>query len=59
MSGDNTALATMLSTSWGQAAAANATAFGVNPTALAATCVLESNCQANPAGPVQSPARFR
>ena len=50
MSGDNTALATLLSTSWGQTAAANATALGVNPTALAATCVLESNCQANPGG---------
>jgi hypothetical protein len=50
VSGDNTALATMLGTSWGQTAAANATALGVNPTALAATCVLESNCQANPGG---------
>ena len=50
VSGDNTALATMLGTSWGQTAAANAVALGVNPTALAATCVLESNCQANPGG---------
>jgi hypothetical protein len=50
VSGDNTALAAMLGTSWGQTAAANATALGVNPTALAATCVLESNCQANPGG---------
>ena len=40
----------MLGTSWGQTAAANATALGVNPTALAATCVMESNCQANPGG---------
>jgi hypothetical protein len=40
----------MLGTSWGQAAADNATALGVNPAALAATCVLESNCQANPGG---------
>ena len=50
VSGDGTALATMLSTSWGQTAADNATALGVNPAALAATCVLESNCQANPGG---------
>ena len=40
----------MLSTSWGQTAADNATALGVNPAALAATCVLESDCQANPGG---------
>lgn len=45
-----TALGTMLATPWGQAAADNATALGVNPAALAATCVLESNCQANPGG---------
>jgi hypothetical protein len=50
VSGDGTALATMLGTSWGHAAADNATALGVNPAALAATCVLESNCQANPGG---------
>jgi hypothetical protein len=50
VSGDGTALATMLGTSWGQAATDNATALGVNPAALAATCVLESNCQANPGG---------
>ena len=50
VSGDGTALATMLGTSWGQAAADNASALGVNPAALAATCVLESNCQANPGG---------
>ena len=50
VSGDGTALATMLATSWGQTAADNATALGVNPAALAATCVLESNCQANPGG---------
>jgi len=50
VSADSTALGTMLATSWGQTAADNATALGVNPTALAATCVLESNCQANPGG---------
>jgi hypothetical protein len=48
--GDSAALATMLGTSWGQTAASNATALGVNPSALAATCVLESGCQANPGG---------
>ncbi len=39
------ALDTMLSQSWGAAAEANAQSLGVNATALAATCVLESNCQ--------------
>ncbi len=46
--GDGTSSATldtMLSQSWGAAAGANAESLGVNPTALAATCVLESNCQ--------------
>jgi Type IV secretion system proteins len=47
---DNSPLSTMLATSWGQTAASNAAALGVNPTALAATCVLESNCTANPGG---------
>ena len=39
------ALDTMLAQSWGTAAEANAQSLGVNATALAATCVLESNCQ--------------
>jgi len=39
------ALSTMLGTPWGAAAVANAQALGVNPSALAATCVVESNCQ--------------
>jgi hypothetical protein len=39
------ALTTMLSTSWGATAVANAQALGLNPSALAATCVLESGCQ--------------
>jgi hypothetical protein len=43
--GDSDALTTMLGTSWGNAAVSNADALGVNPSALAATCVLESNCQ--------------
>jgi len=38
-------LSTMLSQPWGAAAVANAQALGVNPSALAATCVLESGCQ--------------
>lgn len=49
-SGGSTALDTMMAQSWGQAAAGNATALGVNPSALAATCVLESNCSANVGG---------
>lgn len=36
---------TMLAQSWGQQAADNATRLGVNPTALAATCLIESGCQ--------------
>jgi len=39
------ALSTMLGTPWGAAAVANAQALGVNPSALAATCVIESGCQ--------------
>jgi len=39
------ALDTMLTQSWGDTAASNATALGVNPSALAATCVIESGCQ--------------
>ncbi len=41
----NTALATMLGTAWGATAVANAQTVGVNPSALAATCVLGSGCQ--------------
>lgn len=43
--GSSTALATMLGTAWGATAVANAQTVGVNPSALAATCVLESGCQ--------------
>jgi hypothetical protein len=43
--GDSDALGTMLGQSWGAAAVSNAAALGVNPSALAATCVLESGCQ--------------
>ena len=49
-SGDGAALDTMAAQPWGQQAADNATALGVAPAALAATCVLESNCTANPGG---------
>ena len=46
--GDNSdVLNTMLGTSWGNTAIANAQAVGLNPTALAATCVIESGCGAN------------
>ena len=40
----------LTSQSWGAAAAANATALGVTPVALATTCVLESGCNANTGG---------
>jgi len=35
----------MQAQSWGYAATANAETLGVNPSALAATCAIESNCQ--------------
>jgi hypothetical protein len=38
-------LDTMTSQSWGLQAEQNAQALGVNPSALAATCVVESGCQ--------------
>jgi hypothetical protein len=41
----STALSTMLGTTWGAQAVNNADALGVNASALAATCVLESGCQ--------------
>lgn len=43
--GNSDALGTMLGTSWGSAAVENANALGINPSALAATCVIESGCQ--------------
>lgn len=49
-SGGGGSLDTMLRTDWGAAAASNAAALGVNPAALAATCVMESGCAANPGG---------
>lgn len=39
------ALDTMLGTTWGANAVAAAQAIGVNPSVLAATCVVESGCQ--------------
>ena len=41
----NNALNTLLSQSWGASAVNEAEALGVNPSALAATCVVESGCQ--------------
>jgi hypothetical protein len=41
----SSALDTMTSQSWGLQAQQNAQALGVNPSALAATCVVESGCQ--------------
>jgi hypothetical protein len=46
-SGSSDALTTMLGTSWGATAAANAQSVGLNASALAATCVMESGCGAN------------
>jgi hypothetical protein len=43
--GSSDALNTMIGTAWGNTAVANSEALGVNPSALAATCVLESGCQ--------------
>ena len=43
--GDSAALSTMMGTDWGSTAIANAQSVGVNPSALAATCVLKSGCQ--------------
>jgi hypothetical protein len=43
--GASVALDTMTSRSWGASASEGATAVGVNPTALAATCMVESGCQ--------------
>ena len=43
--GSSDALNTMLGQPWGSTAINNAEALGVNPSALAATCVIESGCQ--------------
>jgi hypothetical protein len=43
-------LDTMLSKSWGSGAQSVATAMGINPSALAATCVMESGCRNSGAG---------
>jgi len=43
--GSGDAYNTMMAQSWGSAAANAASAMGVSATALAATCVMESNCQ--------------
>jgi hypothetical protein len=42
---DSSALDTMLGTSWGASAEQTAEALGVNPSAVAATCEVESGCQ--------------
>jgi hypothetical protein len=44
-SADSDALNTLLGQSWGAQAVSEAEAVGVNPSALAATCVIESGCQ--------------
>jgi hypothetical protein len=43
--GTSDALTTLLGTSFGSQVITNAQAMGVNPSALAATCVIESGCQ--------------
>jgi len=43
--GASTALDLMSGRSWGEAASQNALAVGVNPSALAGTCLMESACQ--------------
>ena len=47
---DSAAMASMMSRSWGEAAAQNAEAVGVTAVSVAAACTLESNCTANPGG---------
>jgi hypothetical protein len=42
---DSSALDTMLGTSWGASAEQSAEELGVNPSAVAATCEIESGCQ--------------
>lgn len=44
--GSSDALTTILGTPWGATAVANAQAMGLNPSALAMTCVIESSCNA-------------
>ncbi|MEO8713922.1 MAG: hypothetical protein ABI369_02810 [Acetobacteraceae bacterium] len=48
--GSSDALNIMIGTPWGAQVAANAQALGVNASALAATCVLESGCGADLGG---------
>ena len=57
--GTSDALNTMMGTTWGNTAVANAEALGVNPSALAATCVLRSRAVRTSAVPALSPALFR
>ena len=45
-SGSSDALTTILGTTWGATAVANAQSIGLNPSALAMTCVIESACDA-------------
>lgn len=46
-SGSSDALSTLLGSSWGASAAANAQSLGVNASALAGMCVAESGCNSN------------
>lgn len=46
-SGSSDALTTMLGTTWGGTASANAASMGLNASALAMTCVIESSCNSS------------
>ena len=46
---DSISMTTMMSRSWGEAASQNAQAVGVTPVSVAATCIMESGCNTNPA----------
>ena len=56
---DSTAMASMMSRSWGEAAAQNAEAVGVTAVSVAAACTLESNCTANRVARAPSAAHSR
>ncbi len=46
---DSVAMTTMMSRSWGEAASQNAETVGVTAVSVAATCIMESGCNTNPA----------
>jgi len=46
---DSISMTTMMSRSWGEAASQNAETVGVTAVSVAATCIMESGCNTNPA----------